>query len=102
MEKIKWLQRKYPVTFKELNEYFNESELFDFKNSTLKIGRLTKDIRCGQKYKKGSIIEFKRSNPVTNHNHPIIYATIKCQPDYTLSGYHSITISEYDFEEILK
>lgn len=38
MDSIKWLQRKYPNSFKELNEYFDRIELENFKKSTMKIG----------------------------------------------------------------
>ena len=102
MENRKWLQRKYPESFKELNEHFNERELANFKKSNLKIGRLTKDITCVQKYKKGSIIHFKRSNPVGNADHPLNYCVIKCQEGFTESGYHSFDIADNCFIELSK
>lgn len=64
MNSLKWLQRKYPNSFEELNAYFDRNEIKNFKKSTMKIGRLTKDVVWCQKYKKGSIIQFRRSNPV--------------------------------------
>jgi len=99
MENNKWLKRKYPNSFDELNEYFNRHELNDFKKSTRKIGRLTKDIIQCQKYKKGSIIQFKKS-AITELNHPYVYCIVKCQLGYTESGYHSFNITESDYKEI--
>ena len=101
MDSIKWLQRKYPNTFNELNDYFDRHELEQFKKSTLKIGRLKKDVIVCQKYKKGNIIQFKRTNPVTSYNYPAVYCVVKCQVGYTASGYHCFHITEQDFEEIL-
>lgn len=100
MESIKWLKRKYPNTFEELNEYFDRHQIEEFKKSTMKIGRLVKDVVCGNKYKKGSIIQFKRSNPINSYNHPFVYAILKCKVGYTESGYHSFNITENDFIEI--
>jgi len=99
MDDIKWLQRKYPDSFKEVDEYFDRQELRDFRKSTRKIGRLSKDVIHCQKYKKGSIIEFRRSS-ITEHNHPYVYCVVKCQVGYTESGYHSFNITESDFKEI--
>jgi hypothetical protein len=101
MNSLKWLQRKYPNSFEELNEYFDRHEIENFKKSTMKIGRLTKDVIWCQKYKKGSIIQFKRSNPVNGYNHPFVYAILKCQVGYTESGYHSFNITENDFVEVV-
>ena len=100
MEDLKWLKRKYPNSFEELNKYFDRQELCDFKKSTLKIGRLNKDIIYCQKYKKGSIIQFRRSNPINDYNHPFVYCVVKCQVGYTASGYHSFNITKNDFTEI--
>jgi len=102
MDNSKWLKRKYPDSFEELNEYFDSGALKHFKKSTLKIGRLTSDIFHGQEYKKGSILTFRRSNPVNDYNHPLIYAILKCQAGYTASGYHSLNVTEKDFIEIIK
>lgn len=99
MEDRKWLRRKYPDSFKELDDYFDRHELRDFKKSTRKIGRLTKDIVQGQKYKKGTVIEFRKSS-ITEYNHPYVYCIVKCQLGYTESGYHSFNITEQDFKEI--
>ena len=101
MNSLKWLKRKYPKSFDELNDYFDRHELEEFKKSTMLIGRLTKDVFWGQKYKKGSIIQFRRSNPVNDYNHPFVYAVFKCQVGYTESGYHSFNITEADFIEIM-
>lgn len=99
MEDRKWLKRKYPDSFKELDEYFDRHELSSFKKSTRKIGRITKDIIQCQKYKKGSIIEFRRS-AITEDNHPYVNCVIKCQLGYIESGYHSFNITESDFNEM--
>ena len=100
MDSLKWLKRKYPDSFEELNNYFDRFEIENFKKSTLKIGRLTKNVFWCQEYKKGSIIQFKRSNPINDYNHPYIYAVLKCDVGYTDSGYHSFNINESDFIEI--
>lgn len=101
MESKKWLKRKYPNTFEELNEYFDRHELENFKKSTMKIGRLTKDLINGNKYKKGTIIQFKRRNPINDsYNYPWVYAILKCKVGYTESGYHSFDITQNDFIEI--
>jgi len=99
MEAKKWLQRKYPDSFNELNEYFDRHELVNFKKSTMKIGRLTKDIIQCQKYNKGSIIQFRRYS-VSDYNYPHVYCVVKCQVGYTESGYHSFNITLQDFKEI--
>lgn len=102
MDSIKWLQRKYPKSFDELNEYFDSNEIENFKKSTLKIGRLTKNV-YGKRYKRGSIIQFRRSNPINDYNHPFVYAVLKCKhKGYTASGYHSFDITEKDFIEIFE
>jgi len=101
MNSLKWLKRKYPNSFEELNEYFDKHEIDNFKKSTMKIGRLTKDIVCGEKYKKNSIIQFRRSNPIYDDNHPFVYVVLKCQVGYTQSGYHSFYITENDFIEVM-
>ena len=36
MNTLKWLQRKYPNSFEELNEYFDRHEIENFKKSTIK------------------------------------------------------------------
>lgn len=102
MDNLKWLKRKYPDSFDELNNYFDRVELNHFKRSTLKIGRLVKDVIWCQKYKKGNIIQFRRSNPINDYNHPFVYCIVKCKVGYTESGYHSFNIEESDFIEITK
>jgi hypothetical protein len=102
MDSVKWLQRKYPKSFDELNKYFDRHEIENFKKSTLKIGRLTKNVVWCKKYKRGSIIQFRRSNPINDYNHPFVYAILKCKVGYTESGYHSFNITEKDFIEIFE
>ena len=101
MNDKKWLERKYPESFKELNEYFDRQELRHFKKSTNKIGRLTKDIIQVQKYKKGSIIQF-RNFGIMDEMYPATHCIVKCQIGFTESGYHSFNIHKSDFVEILK
>lgn len=100
MDDLKWLKRKYPDSFDELNVYFDRKELRDFKKSTHKIGRLIKDVTWCQKYNKGTILQFKRSNPINNYNYPFVYCVVKCDIGYTESGYHFFTIREEDFIEL--
>lgn len=103
MEARKWLKRKYPESFKELDKFFNEGMLDFFKSSTHKVGRLIKDINVVGGYKKGDIFIFKRTNPINSYNYPIVYATFKCKKTgLTVSGYHSIDLVESDFKEITK
>lgn len=99
MEDRKWLQRKYPNLFQELDKYFDRHELKNFKKSTMKIGRLTKDVIQCQKYKKGTLIQFKRYS-ATDYNYPHVYCVVKCQVGYTESGYHSFNILRDDFKEL--
>ena len=100
MDNKKWLQRKYPVSFKAIYEYFDRHELYSFKRSTRKIGKLTKDVFHVQQYKKNDLIQFRRSNPVNDYNHPFVECILKCQIGFTDSGYHSFNINENDFIEI--
>lgn len=100
MENIKWLKRKYPNSFEKLNEYFDRHELQNFKQSNLKIGYLNKDIIQCQKYKKGSIIQFRNTNPVNDYNYPNVLCIVKCQLGFTESGYHSFWITKEDYEEL--
>lgn len=100
MESIKWLKRKYPNSFEDLNNYFDRFELENFKKSRMKLGRLTKDVSCGRKYKKGEIVQFRRSNPINDYNHPWVEIVLKCPVGFTESGYHSFLVSEDCFTEI--
>jgi hypothetical protein len=100
MENLKWLKRKYPDSFEELKDCFDRLELDNFKKAKLKIGRLTKDVIHCQNYKKGTLIQFRRSNPVNNYNYPHVYCVVKCQLGFTESGYHSFNILTKDFVEI--
>jgi len=102
MKADKWLKRKYPKSFTKLNEYFDRHELDCFKNSRFKIGVLTKDVIFVQKYTKGSIIQFRRSNPINDYNHPFVHCIVKCQLGFTSSGYHSFNITESDLKELIK
>lgn len=99
MNDRKWLKRKYSKIITEANLFFNDKELAEFKKSSKKLGRLTKDIIKVQKYRKGSLVEFLRYS-VEEYNYPKIYCVIKCQKNFTESGYHSFLIDESDLEEI--
>lgn len=100
MESIKWLQRKYPNSFEDLNKYFDWFELENFKKSRMKLGRLTKDVVNVRKYKKGEIVQFRRSNPINDYNHPCTEIVLKCPVGFTESGYHSFNVDDDCFIEI--
>ena len=102
MENRKWLKRKYPNSYDELDKYFNDDQLCDFKRSRRKIGRLKNAIfnMDGSMYDIGTLIQFKRSNPIRDYNYPDVYCIAKCDPGYTASGYHSFTIHDKDFIEL--
>lgn len=100
MENRKWLKRKYPKSFSKANKFLNDSELEAFKSKNYKLGILKRDICQVQKYPKGQLIMFKRSNPVNDYNYPIHNAVIKCDVGFTSSGYHSINIFDGDFKEV--
>lgn len=102
MDNRKWLKRKYPKSFAEINKFLDDEKLQSLRKHKMKIGRLVRDVIHCQKYKSGSLIAFKRSNPVRSENYPRHYACIKCQSGYTSSGYHSISIFDADFIEIEK
>jgi hypothetical protein len=101
MENRKWLKRKYPDSFDEINAFFNDGYLSIFKKGKRKMGRLVRDIIQEQEYPKGTILIFIRSNPINSFNYPLHHGIIKCKRGFTASGYHSIDIYEKDFEEIL-
>jgi hypothetical protein len=101
MNPEKWLKRKYPNSFKEIRQFLDDKQLIEFKKSKMKIGRLTNDIIKCQKYFNGSLIIFRKSNPINSYNYPMHYGIIKCQKGYTESGYHSIHIFDCDFIEII-
>lgn len=100
MDNRKWLKRKYPKTFTEANEFLNDSELKYFKDNKYKLGRIVKPTIYVKEYPIGTLIMFKRSNPINDYNYPMHHAIVKCEVDFTQSGYHSINIWESDFKEI--
>ena len=102
MDNRKWLQRKYPKTFKEANEFLNDKELENFKKNKYKLGRIIKPTWYVNLYPAGTLIIFKRSNPVKDYNYPLHHAIAKCEIGFTESGYHSIDIFNESFEEIKK
>ncbi len=100
MENRKWLKRKYPKSFVEVNEFLNDSELETFKKGKYKLGRTIKPVWQINLYPKGTLITFKRSNPITNENYPMHHAVAKCDVGFTSSGYHSINVWNEEFEEV--
>jgi len=97
MENKKWLKRKYSNTYEELINFFDDKFLQEFRNSKYKMGKLVENVGD---YSKGSLVAFKRSNPINDYNYPIHHGIVKCSKGYTTSGYHSISIFEKDFKEI--
>ena len=53
MENRKWLQRKYPKTFHEVNKFLNDEQLQYFKERKYKLGKLTENINQEEIYGKG-------------------------------------------------
>jgi hypothetical protein len=100
MNNRKWLQRKFPKTFNEVNDFLDDEQLSDFKKGKYKLGRLTSDVIYVQKYCKGTLLMFKRRNPVTDENYPLHHGVVKCKVGFTESGYHSIAITDENFVEI--
>lgn len=102
MEARKWLKRKYPKTFDEVSEFLNDVQLSEFKVRKYKLGRLIRDVSTmsDTNYGKGTILMFKRSNPVWSYNYPMHHGIVKCDIGFTHSGYHSISIWDGDFIEI--
>lgn len=100
MENRKWLKRKYPESFERINNFFDDSFLKEFRENKMRIGVLTSDVLNVVKYNKGSIVAFKKSNPITNFNYPSNYGVFKCEKGFTESGYHSVMIFENQFTEL--
>lgn len=99
MENRKWLKRKYPESFNEINKFLDDERLRQFKQGKYRIGRLTKDVidmslNCC--YRKGELMYFKGANPVNDYNYPLHPAIFKCGKGKTFSGYESLwTCKEY-------
>jgi len=100
MENRKWLKRKYPQTFIEANEFLNDKELENFKRNKYQLGRIVKPTWHVNLYPVGTLIMFKRSNPIRDENYPLHHAIVKCEVGFTESGYHSINVWEQDFEVV--
>jgi hypothetical protein len=100
MDNRKWLKRKYPESFDQVNSFLNDYYLSIFKSQKFKLGELKNDIQLYD-YKKGDICMFKKSNPVNDYNHPYSYVIVKCG-SFTASGYHSFNIGRNDCKEITK
>jgi len=113
MDLNKWLKRAYPLYKDEILKQLGQRGAEILKNGKPResgerrgkylLGRLVKNISRGdQKYKKGRLIIFKRSNPVRDYNYPLHHGEIKADPGVTASGYHSFYIMESDIIEIIK
>lgn len=100
MDDRKWLRRKYPEVFDEVNSFLDDHQLSEFKKRKYNLGRLVSDMLDMEDYSAGTMIMFKRSNPVRDYNYPMHYAVIKCSDGITASGYLSMSIYERDFKEI--
>jgi hypothetical protein len=100
MENRKWLQRKYPKIFDEVNEFLNDEQLQQFKKGKYKLGKLTEDINQEEIYGKGKLCIFKRSNPINDYNYPLHPIIVKCNEKLTVSGYNSFWVSPNQVEEV--
>jgi hypothetical protein len=102
MENRKWLKRKYPENYKEINKFFDDTNLVFFKLGKFKMGRLTTTIVDGEIYTKGTLCIFKRSNPINDYNYPLHTIVVKCiDTNTTQSGYHTIWVTPNQCEEII-
>ena len=100
MDDRKWLKRKYPAMFNELDEFLDDDRLAEFRKRKYKAGRLIRPVWYVNLYPVGTVIMFKRSNPVRDPNYPMHHAVVRCDVGFTESGYHLIDLFEQDFEEI--
>lgn len=100
MDNRKWLKRKYPKTFKEVNEFLNDAQLESFRKQKYNLGRIVMPTWYVELYPTGTMIMFKRANPVRDINYPMHHAIVKCEVGFTQSGYHSIDVFEEEFKEI--
>ena len=101
MENRKWLQRKYPKTFEEVDKFLNDEQLQTFKERKYKIGRLTEDINQEEIYAKGKLCMFKRTNPINDYNYPLHPIIVKCDDYLTVSGYNSFWVFPNQVKEVL-
>lgn len=107
MDNQKWLKRKFPKSFEEVNAVFTDEYITELKVYGYKLGKLKEpqimEFGRKEKYPVGTYIIFKRSNPVRSYNYPLHYAITKCLiENFTASGYHSFSIYESEFEEIFE
>lgn len=100
MENRKWLKRRYPLIFEEVNDFLNDEQLGYFKDLKYKLGRLTVDINQEEIYYKDSLCFFKRSNPVNDYNYPLHQIIVKCSDRLTTSGYNCFWVSPEQVEEV--
>lgn len=99
MENRKWLQRRYPKIFDEVDKFLNDEQLQTFKTFKYKLGRLTEDIYQEELYNKGDLCMFKRSS-ITSYNYPLHPVTVKCADNLTVSGYKSFWVTPNQVELI--
>lgn len=110
MENRKWLKRKYPKSFDKINKFLNDEQLEIFKKNKYRLGKIITNPNWNfYLYPPGTLIMFKRSNPINDYNYPMCHAIAKCKtkitptghhPIVTPSGYHSIHVFPSYFKEI--
>lgn len=102
MNNWKWLKRKYPKSYYKICYHFSDESLKMFRERNMKLGELMVDVTYGTKYCKGTVIQFKRRNPIRDYNYPLCYVVVKCKEEgYTSSGYHAFEIvEEGNFKEL--
>jgi hypothetical protein len=98
MENRKWLKRKYPQSFTEVNKFLNDEQLQQFKAGNYKLGILIENINQEEIYEKGKLCMFKRTNPINDYNYPLHPIIVK--GNNTMSGYHSFWVSPDQVEEV--
>lgn len=87
MNTLKWLKRKYPVSYEELLPFTKEFD--DPYRRKMHVGRLTADIYNEELYKAGTIVLFTERSPL-DENYPGKIILARCvDPDLTVSGFHS-------------
>lgn len=96
MNSVKWLERIYPDSFKEIMGYFSSRELINFKKSNFLLGRLTVDVKRGHLYEKGTLIQFqKRDGRLISDGPPDYECIVKHKEEY-----HFFTVNETKFNHV--
>jgi len=103
MDNRKWLKRKYPKTFNEINNFLDNETLIFVKKGKYKIGMITEDIiQEDIIYLKGTLCYFKRSNPINSYNYPLHTISVKDIHNVTLSNYHNFWVTPNNVIEIFE